>query len=96
MLTSCAITADIKPNPFAVLSCAVLLFLAANATAASRLACRLPCAKDVLQLSFLKASSYIAIRIQSHTRRAGEDSTRLYGEATQRRMRLKEDCYTYT
>ena len=61
MLTSCAITADIKPNSFAVLSCAVLLFLAANATAASRLACRLPCAKDVLQLSFLKASSYIAI-----------------------------------
>ena len=35
---------------------------------------------------------FIAILIKSHTRRAAEDSTRLYGEAAQRRMRLYEDC----
>ncbi|RKW08984.1 MAG: hypothetical protein D8H94_18015 [Cardiobacterium sp.] len=38
--------------------------------------------------------SDIAILIKSHTRRATEDSTRLYGEAVQRRMRLEEDCHT--
>ena len=40
--------------------------------------------------------SDIAILIKSHTRRAAEDGTRLYDEALQRRMRLEENCYTYT
>ena len=32
---------------------------------------------------------------QPQTRRVAEDNTRLYGEATQRRMRLLGDCYIF-
>ena len=38
----------------------------------------------------------IAIRIKSQARRAAEDSTLLYGEAAQHRMKLSVDCHTYT
>jgi len=34
------------------------------------------------------------IHMKSHTRRAAEDRTPLYGEAAQRCMRLEKDCYT--
>ena len=37
----------------------------------------------------------IAILTKFYTRRAAEDSTRLYGEAAQRRIGLCEDCYIY-
>ena len=40
-------------------------------------------------------SKYIAILTKFYTRRAAEDSTRLYGEAAQRRIGLCEDCYIY-
>ena len=43
-----------------------------------------------------RTSSFIAIHRKPQTRRVAEDSTRLYGEATQHRMRLSEDGYTYT
>ena len=37
---------------------------------------------------------FIAIHRKFQTRRVAEDSTRLYGEATQHRMRLSVDGYT--
>ena len=37
---------------------------------------------------------YIAIHRKFQTRRVAEDSTRLYGEAAQHRMRLSVDGYT--
>ena len=40
--------------------------------------------------------TYIAIHRKFQTRRAAEDSTRLYGEAAQHSMRLSVDGYTYT
>ncbi|MFC2754243.1 MAG: hypothetical protein ACFN9G_13225, partial [Cardiobacterium sp.] len=39
---------------------------------------------------------FIAIHRKFQTRRVAEDSTRLYGEATQHSMRLSVDGYTYT
>ena len=42
------------------------------------------------------ASPFIAIHQKFQTRRAAEDSTHLYGEAAQHRMRLSVDGYTYT
>ncbi|EEV88147.1 hypothetical protein HMPREF0198_1857 [Cardiobacterium hominis ATCC 15826] len=39
------------------------------------------------------ARRYIAIHRKPQTRRVAEDSTRLYGEATQHRMRLSGDGY---
>jgi len=38
-------------------------------------------------------SSAIAIHRKFQARRVAEDSTHLYGEATQHRMRLSVDCY---
>ena len=38
---------------------------------------------------------FIAIHRKFQTRRAAEDSTHLYGEAAQHRMKLSVDCYTY-